>query len=595
MKSIIKFNRLLVALVLLLAAGACEKEDFLIFTANSNDSIAFQNEFQQSYLISAETRNNLAERLVWNTPDFDAPTTVTYVAEISATEDFTTIAASSGDIQATHFPINVAHLLAIAEEAGLDNDPTTTDDEGNPNNTTVAYARVKAFAGTSSQGSSGVELTSSVAAMNIEMIEVAPVTSGCERLYPSTFGLVGSAVNDWGGVSTGYASGNDVPFVTNDGVTLYAALKFMDGVFKLRENNDWGVNYGQGEGGEGTIMQGGFGNDIPVTAGNYLVEVNLTDLTISLEASTELWGLVGDATHNGWDGPDVKLVPDPCNDGIFIASNVVLTSGVMKFRQNDDWGVNMGLGEGGEGTLMVGGFGNDIPVTAGTYDVTLNTNDMTYTLTSPFTGGSCEAATASTFGLVGDAVNDWGNNTRGFAAGTDVPFITNGSADVYKTALHVTDGVFKIRENNDWAVNYGQGEDGEGTIMEGGFGNDIPITAGNYLIEFDLSAMTISVEASTELFGIVGDAVSPNGWDGPDLKLIPDPCNENVYVAFGVALSDGAMKFRQNDAWDVNYGLGEGGEGTLMQGGFGNDIPVTAGTYNITLDLNALTYSLDAQ
>ena len=55
------------------------------------------------------------------------------------------------------------------------------------------------------------------------------------------------------------------------------------------------------------------------------------------------------------------------------------------------------------------------------------------------------------------------------------------------------------------------------------------------------------------------------------------------------------MKFRQNDAWDVNYGLGEGGEGTLMQGGFGNDIPVSAGTYNITLDLNALTYSLDAQ
>ena len=50
----------------------------------------------------------------------------------------------------------------------------------------------------------------------------------------------------------------------------------------------------------------------------------------------------------------------------------------LKFRQDDAWGVNVG-DDGADGTYEANGA--NIAVTAGTYDMTLDTVNGTYTLT----------------------------------------------------------------------------------------------------------------------------------------------------------------------------------------------------------------------
>ena len=601
------------AITLLWGTVACEKEDFLIFTATTNDTISIQNEVQPVYLISQPTSTNIAERLVWNEPDFEAPTTITYVVEVSTSSDFSEISLNSGDISKTNFGIRVSNLLDIAEGLGLDNDPTTTNAEGNPNNTGTVYARVKAFAGSNSQGANQILLTSAAITLNIEVIEVVLTNNDCESLYPSTFGLVGAAVNEWGSSPRGYASGNDVPLVTNDGSILMANLHMTAGEFKIRQNNEWTLDYGIDgaspfkNGNQTTYQLAQGGGNITVTEGNYNVKFDLDNLTLEVTSIDPVWGMVGPATLNSWNGPDLKLVEDPCNEGVYIASNVVLNTGVMKFRQNDDWTVNMGLGEGGEGTLMIGGFENDIPVTAGTYDVTLDTNNMTYTLTTPFLGGSCVPSEISTFGIVGDAVNNWGGDNRGFAAGNDVPFATNGVDGVFRTVARMEAGQFKIRQNNEWNVDYGIAgasafKNGNQTTyeLELGGGN-ITVTEGNYDIVFNKNDLTLEVTLAPDVWGIVGDATL-NGWGaGPDVKLIPDPCNEGVFKVFGVTLTDGEMKFRANDAWDTDYGLA--GASPFKNGNMadysielgGGNFTVTAGTYDITLDTVNLSCSIVKQ
>ena len=374
MKTILKFSKLLLFTFLIVNISSCEKEDYLIFTAINQKEVKFQNEFQDVYKISAQTSNNISERLVWNAPDFDAPTTVTYVVEFSINSDFSTIDMSSGDTSNNHLGVKVSSMLEFAETLGLDDDPNTTFSDGSPNNTGMVYARVTAYAGTSSSGANQSSTVSKTASMNIEVLENV---GACTDATLSNWGLVGDAVNGWGGVNRGFAAGNDVPFLSNGQDGMFRAVATLyDGYFKIREDNAWGVNYGD-TGADGTLEQNG--DNIAITAGHYIIDFDAVNFTITITPAGTVWGVVGSATLNGWGAAeDVKLVPDPCNDGVYIIKDVVLTDGEIKFRQDDAWGVNLG-DDGADGTTEANGA--NIAVSAGTYDMTLDTVNGTYTLT----------------------------------------------------------------------------------------------------------------------------------------------------------------------------------------------------------------------
>ena len=374
MKTILKFSKLLLFTFLIVNISSCEKEDYLIFTAINQKEVKFQNEFQDVYKISQQTSNNISERLVWNAPDFDAPTTVTYVVEFSTNSDFSTIDMSSGDTSNNHLGVKVSSMLEFAETLGLDDDPNTTFSDGSPNNTGMVYARVTAYAGTSSSGANQSSTVSKTASMNIEVLENV---GACTDAALSNWGLVGSAVNGWGGTNRGFSAGNDVPFLSNGQDGMFRAVATLyDGEFKIREDNAWGLNYGD-NGADGTLEQNGA--NIAISAGHYIIDFDAVNFTISITPAGTVWGVVGSATLNGWgSAEDVKLVPDPCNEGVYVIKDVVLADGEIKFRQDDAWGVNLG-DDGADGTTEANGA--NIAVSAGTYDMTLDTVNGTYTLT----------------------------------------------------------------------------------------------------------------------------------------------------------------------------------------------------------------------
>jgi len=87
------------------------------------------------------------------------------------------------------------------------------------------------------------------------------------------------------------------------------------------------------------------------------------------------WGLVGNATVNGWDGPDMEMFETASNQYALYAE---LVPGEMKFRFDEDWGNNYG-DDNADGTLDSGGANIVIPE-GGVFFITLDLDNLTYTM-----------------------------------------------------------------------------------------------------------------------------------------------------------------------------------------------------------------------
>lgn len=307
--------------------------------------------------------------------------------------------------------------------------------------------------------------------------------------------------------------------------------------------------------------------------GTWDIVINSSDKTITLSEVIIPDNLYMVGSHNGWNNADATQKFTYVGDGIFIKVQAFDAGSEFKLLPTSgSWDGDWGLDPNNEGKIIQEGEVN-IPVAdAGTYMVRIDFNALTYTV-SP----------VDSWGLVGSATpNGWG--------GPDVPFYLNKS-NVTEFIAYATliEGEFKIRKDNDWAVNYG--DDGADGTLESG-GSNIVVEAGTYKIVFNPEAKTYTIEEHS--WGLVGSA-TPNEWNGPDVVLTPDISMENVWKATNVALQAGEIKFRLNNDWGVNYG-DDGADGSLEAGGA--NITVEEGTYNIMLDLsdsNAPTYTLEKQ
>ncbi|WP_298539565.1 SusE domain-containing protein [uncultured Aquimarina sp.] len=199
-------------------------------------------------------------------------------------------------------------------------------------------------------------------------LTVTPYASALD--LSSRWGLVGSAtINGW--------DGPDMPFYQstdeNDPEdTFVAYVNLTDGAIKIRADNDWAINYGDNE--PDTTLESG-GNDIIITAGTYKIVFNENSLNYSVEPYS--WGLVGTATINGLDGPDMPLMYDPLFDNW--KAEVTLVDGSMKIRFNNLWDINYGDVDN-DGVLELGTLSNNIPVDAGNYLITFNPKTLAYSL-----------------------------------------------------------------------------------------------------------------------------------------------------------------------------------------------------------------------
>jgi starch-binding outer membrane protein SusE/F len=183
-------------------------------------------------------------------------------------------------------------------------------------------------------------------------------------------GLVG-AFNAWGDNSQpDYAPDVNLTSTDNINYTLSGWTLAADSDLKFRQNSDWTVNWGGGTFPSGTGTQDGA--NIPVVAGTYDVTFNIT--TGVYMFSTQSIGLVG--AFNAWGdssqpdyAPDVNLTSTD-NINYTLSGWTLAADSDLKFRQNNDWTVNWGGGTFPSGTGTQDGA--NIPVVAGTYDVTFN-------------------------------------------------------------------------------------------------------------------------------------------------------------------------------------------------------------------------------
>lgn len=309
-----------------------------------------------SFTLSLDMNDQNAFALVINDPILDANlgVTVEYFLEAAAVgTDFATVEELGTSTDSANINITHAKLNVVAQALGIAPD-TTGDIEIRlrsviTNGTDDTLERI------------GTPITVTVSTY-LTVLDLS-----------TTWGIVGSAANNWGATP-------DLPFFKTDvdGV-LAAYVTLIDGEIKFRENNDWAVNYGD-TGADGSIELNG--DNITVTAGIYIVTVDLNDNSYSLEQITNVWGLVGSAFNNWGATPDAQFTRDWSRpfDDVWILRDVELLDGEFKFRANNAWDINYG-DTGGDGTLEENG--DNLTATAGIYTITLDFSDAanpTYTI-----------------------------------------------------------------------------------------------------------------------------------------------------------------------------------------------------------------------
>lgn len=171
-------------------------------------------------------------------------------------------------------------------------------------------------------------------------------------------------------------------------------------------------------------------------------------------------------------------------------------------------------------------------------------------------------------------------NHQGWAP-DKAPRLHGPGFDGIYTGYSCLDGGFKFTKGPSWdAGEYNWGSftsHPEGFTGEGG--GDITCTVpGFYLIEANVADGTLKATPTT--WGIIGDATA-DGWNS-DQDMTWN-AEKHCWCAT-ITLTDGTIKFRANDGWDINFG---GDPANLSAGG--SDIPVTAGTYDIDLYLERTT------
>jgi len=260
-------------------------------------------------------------------------------------------------------------------------------------------------------------------------------------------------------------------------------------------------------------------------------------------------GIIGDATPGVW-ATDTDMAT---TDGVtYTLENFTLTTGTVKFREDNGWTNNWG------GTTWPSGTGvfnssNNIPSQPGVYNITFNRTTLAYNFEDAGNFDDVDVMMGTTavpmFTL--DGINYAANNVV-FAQPGTVSFRFNGTQSWGGTAFP------------------------EGTASMGGPAIEVP--ANSYNITYN--ADTHQYDFNFVMISITGDAVG--GWGTVDVDMTTtDGFN---YAVSNVTFTAAEWKFRLNHDWGVTWGNATFPSGTVTEVGNGGNIMATAGTYNGTFN-----------
>lgn len=381
---------------------------------------------------------------------------------------------------------------------------------------------------------------------------------GVSHAQVTTVGLIGSAT------PTGWDSDTDMVQDPDSSHLWTLSILLTDGEAKFRANDAWDINWGDTDFPIGVGTQGG--PNIPIVAGQYDITFNSNTGEYYFDADSDI-GIIGSATPFGWDA-DVDLFQSTFDTNVYTVT-LDLVAGEAKFRANDAWDINWGNTDFPSGIGVQNGPNIPIP-TGGTYEITFNKATGAYHFEA--------LVTIASVGIIGDAT------PGGWATPTEMTqSLSDGN--VWTLTAPLTDGGLMFSINNGEVI-FGGSTFPTGIAVENG--DTIPVTGGTWQIEFNTATGEYSFNVF-EIFqsvGIIGDA-TPLGWDN-DTDMERSPTDSSLWT-LRIVLTDGELKFRANNSWDVNWGGPDFPSGVAVRDG--PNIPITAGEYVITF--NSITGEYD--
>lgn len=296
--------------------------------------------------------------------------------------------------------------------------------------------------------------------------------------------------------------------------------------------------------------------------------------TFSVIASAQTISIVGTGV-NGWppnlDGPEITL--STTDNVTYTISNLLVSTGEVKFRQDFDWAFNWGGSTFPSGQGILNSLSDAIPSQAGIYDITFNRNNGTYS----FIGNQFPS-----IGIWGPAVN----SQLGFGA-PDVDMLTTDGINYTLSGFNFSSGTAYFRQDN--ASEYIWGSVGFPTGTAVLNGPTISVTGGEWLVSFNRISGEYSFNYNT--VGLIGSATSGDWF----AETAMNTTNGVLYSLSDVSLTVGEVKFRQNSDWNFNWGSNDtqnsfpSGTGAFNSGG--NILIPAAGTYNVTFNKETSEYS----
>lgn len=329
-----KLSILSVLFILLLGMAACEKEgESPIVELKSPPAITVPAN-GTSYVLEEVNAADTLVKITWNSANFNFMAAISNKVEIAVAGTSFAAPKTLGTVSTTQLPITISAMNNALINMGL---PPFEESQIELRVTATVNPLVEA------------------AVSNIVTLNVTPY------LTIPTFPMVNvpGSYQGWDPAKPETA----IPSVnSNDLYEGYIYFADPNTEFKFALGS-WATNWGD-DGADGTLEPGG-ANITAADAGLYKLNVDLVGLTYT-KLKTD-WGLIGSATPDGWNS-DQNMTYDPATNSWTITLDLVV--GEIKFRANDDWGLNYG-DTGADGDLDVGG--DNIAISeAGNYTITLD-------------------------------------------------------------------------------------------------------------------------------------------------------------------------------------------------------------------------------
>ena len=246
-----------------------------------------------------------------------------------------------------------------------------------------------------------------------------------------------------------------------------------------------------------------------------------------------------------------------------------------------------------------GDFPSDTIITAGfQIKANVNANDVSNTIDAlseitSFTVTPYSAEVAGSSLWVPGAYQGWAPADAAQIWETEVAGVFKGF--VYFPDTDPFDGNFKFTGQPNWdGPNFGAGATSGSLDTNPGAGNlELP-GPGGYVFTVDTNALTWSYEEQS--WGAIGSGILAGDWSADtNMIAITAPYNVLEVTIDVITPPDGSelrFKYREGDAWALNYGADEGSF-VLIEGGPDIPMPEGPGNYTFKMDMSLPIYTYE--